>query len=474
MGRKKKIIKPLTYGYLPINLKSDSFKNLVDGTGYKERILLFYKAVFSMYNADVSEEKDYTAYIKIHSTLVEKLLSERDAPTIVKFMVDRDLIDMVECYYDADNPANSTTRKFRIPQQYLQFDLFGKNKYYRKVALHNKKAFNCELAYKREKLKFMNKSNDSIVTKLLEVHKDLYLDLASPAAKKLVKDNQLFIQNEYQVSYYRYLKMVNDRDLYWYKRDKFSGRLHNAWVTLKKVSHTLLRFKGFDDEYLGEVDIVNSQPYFSSIISEEVIGRMIPEESALVTGIDFNTTDWKEYKALCLNGTIYETWVAALQKFFGIDWMQVIEANEEINKKLKNEVDYRTITPRNLAKKLFYLPLFGSQNCVVSECFDNRFPDVSEAFKTIKGRYCKANPSDKNKAGVGSYTNVSWLMQKLESTVMINRCVSILLDSGLKIIPRHDSIMCPTSQLPVVEQEMKEAFDYYKLPLPKFNTTIKI
>lgn len=503
MPRKKNIL-ALTQGFLPVNLPASTVESIFHGTGLKDRVLLFYKVIFNSYKLFSSDRLNYHEYVPIHSTLVEKLFGEPKAKNAIQTLVQNGLIDMIERFYEEGNP-NSHPRKFRIPPDLIDIDLFQNGKLYTKVDILDKKAYNAYRNYQVEKHKqILSKSNCDILKRLAKHTQDVYLDLTSPAAKKLIEDNKLNVERN-GLSYFEYLEQLDNRDIEWFKRDYY-GRVHFAWVSLNKRCHDLIRFKGFDDEYCDEVDIANSQPFFSSIIDN--IANVFPQAQSLIHGIDFTTSDWYIYRTICKKGIFYEHWMVALNRFLGDNWLEglLLEQQEQLAialqryevrlaKWVKNPIDKKTgkkrkkpIKPklkadlnkckgnvRTASKLLFYSVIFNTQNDTnnISECFRKWLPSVWQAFKQIKSRYTPLNPSIKNKAGKGSYTNLSWLMTVIESKVVIDTCLKSLFELNItQVIPRHDSLMAPSSLIDKVEIALIDAFISNDLPVPTIKKKI--
>lgn len=471
--RKKKQPKALTWGYLPANLPAQEFKTLMYNSAQHDRVLLLYKVIFNSYRRRYHDAFSYQEFVPIHSHLVEKILGEKRASADLRYLTQNGLLDMKPHRHSQPDPRNNQTRSFRIPIKLLQLSPFGDEcKYYRKVAIMDKKAYNAELCYRAERHKrFVQTSGDAVVAKLIEGLKDAYLAMHTEEARQLVRTNKLDVK-KYGYSYLNYLHQVSIRDIEWYSRDRY-GRVHNAWVSLRKVCHPLIRFRGYDGYECKEVDIKNCQAFLSSILDADLVEQMLPEASDLVAGIDFTTPGWDEYRETCRNGKIYEEWAGQLKQYFAPDWKQALQHYENAKnakrKKKKKPFDYHAATDREAAKKVFFYVIFGTQAAgdAVSECFKARFPDVWHGFKTIKSRYSPHNPSEKNGEGKGSYTNLMWMMQRIESEVVVNKCVVSLLDQGItQIIPRHDSILTPEPLLDKVREELIKAFEYWQLPVP--------
>lgn len=492
---RKKNDKKLTDGYLPILLQPERLVNIFYGTGLKDRILILYKIIFNSYKKYGFNKVDYTEYVTLHNSLVNKIFGEDKASKAIKMMVNNGLLEMIEGYYDKENPYNSYPRKFRIPPALLDLQLFNNSRLYRKVDILDKKAYNAYNCYKIEKLKqILSKSNCEVLKRLAYYTQDVYLELDSPQAKQLIESNNMNMVKQ-GTSYEEFLEQINVRDIEWFKRDHY-GRVHFAWVSLDKRCHPLIRFKKFEQESCAEIDIANSQPFFSSIINEDVIINLLPEAYDTVAGINFLTSQWYEYRRICKKGQFYENWIKALQDFFGQDWLNILAKQQQdsfilkLSKyetrlakweknstgckpkkpKLKADLSKCINDPRKAAKILFYQVIFNTQSETnsISQCFKNWMPDVWHAFKEIKSRYTPHNPSIKNKAGRGSYTNLAWIMQRLESRVVVDTCINDLLNASItQVIPRHDSILAPASLLGTVETYLIDAFIKNNLPVPK-------
>jgi hypothetical protein len=495
--RKKKEI----YVYQPYNLDDTTLRSIVTNTSTRNRVLLFYKILFNSYRK-YNSKVDYQNYIGLHSDLINSIFGERESSTVINILKENGLIEVQPHIYNVSAVKSgiiqkSYTRSFRIPSDLLELDIFGKHKLYKKILIKDNKTHSAYENYRKMYVKRSVKQDD-VLLRLAQASEDIYLDLSSEQAKKLMVDNNLTkrMNKQYKYTYHRYLHDINSRDIEWYKRDDY-GRVHTAWVSLNKKCHSLIRFKGYEDDFIVEKDITNSQPFFSSIIDSDIIKRLVPQAYHLVSNIDFKTADWIEYKQLCLSGVFYEEWIVALKNSLGYNWIDVLTEEKQIvidknlaryekiekrnqkrilkgeqttnNPKPSTKNKYLKASVREAAKLAFFKVIFGTQstNCLATICFTERFKSVAKSFKIIKNIHCEANPSEKNKNGKGSYTNIAWLMQKIESEVMINTATRNLLDKGItQIVPRHDSILTVESLVDIVEQEIVNAFKQHNLPIP--------
>ncbi len=495
---RKKSNRTLTTGYRPINLPANKLINVFHGTGLTDRVTIFYKILFNNYKRYAGIQFDYTQYIPIHSDHLKWIFGEKKAHDAIERMVINGMIEVTNYYFDENDSSNNYPRSFRVPMELLDLDLFEAAKLYKIVKIKCKKTFNAEQIYCREKSReIISRIQCDTLHRLANAMDYVTLDLTSQTARQLIISHN-FTKIKSNYSYYRFLVGVKKREIEWYKRDKF-GRIHFAYVSLNKKCRSLVKFHKYQTSQNGEYDITNSQAFFSSIINQHVLQRMLPAALPLVEGIDFNTDCWTEYRNLCINGLFYEEWMQALKDYFGIDWQAKLAAEQKQKQKEKfknyeeklqrwilkqskkkkpkkpqKPLDFETSTPRDIAKSLFYGVLFGTQSDKdeVVKCFEKRFKDVSEGFKTIKSRYSNSNPSKKNKKGKGMYTNLSWIMQKLESLTMIDTCVKNLLDNTIiEFIPRHDSILFPMPLSNIIKNEIEASFKHYQLPIPKIKLT---
>lgn len=491
--------KTKTYGYLPYNLSAGELTQKMKH--FSNRTLIFYKVLFNYRRSTKKELLDHTEYVRLHSDYLKKIFGQGDTyKQVTEYMESSGLLEITPFFYNSKTGVGKC-KGYRIPQRLLGLSIFGEDRLYRKVLIDDRKTYNAEQNYRRERLRKMSGGNDTLI-RLAEGLEDLYLDLGSREARGLIQRHGWSTVGANGTSYLREMYLLNSREMEWFKQDDY-GRFHHAWVTFRKAAHPLIRFRGFEHEAVVEKDIANSQPFFASIINPDTVARLLPEASPLLVGINFDTEHWREYRQVCLQGSFYEVMEEAMRECLGDDWLvQLQEAkqaridrdvakwekqwqkNTELeakglppkkNKRPKTKNPYRKAGERQAVKTAFYEVIFGTQRDsegLEGKVFATRFPSVSEALKTIKSRYCAANPSKKNRIGKkgttrGTYTNTSWLMQRLESKVMIETALRNLLDQGYdKLIPRHDSIMSVESNIAAVEQAMRDAFTHHGLDVP--------
>lgn len=481
---------PLTYGCLPVGLRASELKNATYGKLNAERITLFYKVLINSLTKQHGKKLDLYQWIQISCHHLNKIFGEQKTKEYVDLLEEYGFIEIDPHWYSKEDSSMNKFRSFRIPRAFLCNGEEGKN--YIKIPIYDKKAYNAEVNYKDFRFKEIISRCDDTIKRLAHSLKDVYLDLLSPAAKELIRKHKFHLRGKNHYSYLEYLKRINSHDIEWFKRDDY-GRFQYTWVNTNKKVNSLLRFKGLEQYFFGEVDIANSQPSFSAQINVDVIGRLLPQALPLIEGIDFNTKDWDDYRSLCLSGQFYEHWVAQLSKYFGTGWQQYFaklqvdeygikyrryeekllkyEQNIAEDKKAKQpkkprkiKLNFKTAEARDVGKVLFFNVLFKTQceSDEISNCFKNMLPDVWSAFKKIKSIRCFSNPSQK-----GPYTNLCWIIVKLEAIVMIDTACKDLLDQGIScIVPRHDSILTPEPYTKIVKEIIEKAFAKNGLAVP--------
>lgn len=178
----------------------------------------------------------------------------------------------------------------------------------------------------------------------------------------------------------------------YFKFDSY-GRLHTNFTVLKKYIRQ--EFLTIDGEYLTEIDISNSQPFFFAIYLKQEIGE------------DNFNAEVKKYVECVKNGLIYD----------------------EMFEKYPNKINSRTE-----AKILMYKVLFGNNldNKKESIIFKSLYPSVYEYIKEFK-------KITKN------YKFISHELQKLESDFIFNCVVTEIKKKipNIRLFTIHDSIVFP-------------------------------
>ncbi|MFN8323957.1 MAG: hypothetical protein U0T74_14935 [Chitinophagales bacterium] len=253
-----------------------------------------------------------------------------------------------------------------------------------------------------------------------------------------------------------------NKDFAWFSVDKFGNRLHHPFTTMPKEYRKHLRFQDCSDKPLIELDIKNSQPYFSSVLSSKrLINEYLIEFLPLLPYIEKfeRKADFLLYRKLCVEGRLYEFLM------------------ESLSMNSKNENDRHKIKELFFASVLFSkLRVYGEKSRF-REAFKSVFPSVHAMFQTIKGLDETVLPELKNiirptgkkfkyEKSNDAYKLVACLMQRSEATVMLQIVAPRLVEEGIKFITIHDSVMLLPEHAERAKQIIGEAFKSIALPPP--------
>lgn len=178
-------------------------------------------------------------------------------------------------------------------------------------------------------------------------------------------------------------------------RNRTNKRLDSIGTQLSKEELGQLTFYG---EEIAEVDIINCQPnLFINNLKEFAVDN-------------FHLTEEEDFKRF-----VYLTHKGELYDFLGT---------------------YGRMVTRDIAKNKLMKWFFGSK---IHEEFEAIFPSVHEYIHTYK----------KHKK---SHKKFSIKLQKLESKLFIDKLLPVLHKKGFRVIPRHDSFLCPKSEVEQINQ----------------------
>lgn len=249
----------------------------------------------------------------------------------------------------------------------------------------------------------------------LDVHKFLYRNLQDiridylPAVKSLT--NEDFYLNKTSI------ELLHEKQ-WFFKADKY-GRVHTNLTNLKSSLRKYLNVKG---EELVEVDIANSQPLFLSIIASTYIkyGTLVsfnspPSFPSLRCDI---LPDLLLYKDLVTQGKLYF-------------W-------------LSNKFKLRTKSRKRLKVKMFSELFFG-KNHETRLCrkFAEVFPSVFRVVQQVKQK---------------DYAALARLLQKVESSFVINKVVRRMMETDRYVATIHDSFLVKPHDIEVLNFFIQQEF----------------
>lgn len=268
------------------------------------------------------------------------------------------------------------------------------------------------------------------------------------------------------------VKKIDTQDFY-ISRDYKGGRVHTNLTTLKRELRNFITYKG---ESLFNIDLKNSQPFFSLLIFQsefynaenkinlwkliksneilneiknniplkEIINIILVKNSFLT---DFE--DVKKYRSMVLSGNFYQQLHKELfpnnEKNFDKDEMkeaafQILYSSNRFGKSDKLQYNPKKKVMVDGTKKLL---------------FTKKFPIVDEVFRTYKNH---------------DHSTLAVLLQKIESSIILDYIVPRISAErpDVPIFTIHDSIATTKENVKYVEGIMMEEIQNLTGLTPKF------
>jgi len=283
----------MSYIFIPEKLELNGLYEEDPIKVHLDRVYLIVYKYFQVYLFDkYARQKD--GYVYIHSRRFNELSSNYSE--IIKWLEKHGIFEVNRSYTPTIHP-----RKYKVRNEFMTglrtYKLTDKrtiNALVKNINLPHlptvKKYHSLWKDFSSNGLLFIEEVN-SVIEELYE------------ADKKLVSEEEALIKKcIYQLSVFRVR-----HNHYWFYQDTSGNRLHTNITNLKSDLREKLRFK---KENLVEIDIVNSQPYFSiKLLETTYCSIMFPEnaESLENSEIDLgNKEELDDYKNKVLDGSIYD------------------------------------------------------------------------------------------------------------------------------------------------------------------------
>ena len=477
MPRKQKPL-PNAEGYLPIGLSASTLTELCHGTSFSaDRILIFFKYLINgTRRYDNENLVDTSVYVEVHHTHLDRIFGDKQFKHYRDLLVNHGMIQYKKPHKDTKRAGS-----YRIaPELYISQDLFNIDyKLYTRVKITERKAVIANENYKAFRKQEMFSRLPEWAQHLAAELATIQIDTTSRKAKRIL--TKLRLNPRYQDPYMfdDILESIITKENEYYLICKFGHRFHTVWSSFKRELRSLLSFG--DGKQLITLDIVNSQPWLTSVISKDVVKRFVPEVYNEVKHLldKPEAADEKEYRSLCLNGAIYEKWMEVLAREIGCDWRARIIELDSLYNYSDDNLTNKEMTDRDVAKVVFFRVIFAKQLNKVSEktgkrkpltknfsilndAFRSEWPTVWNRFMLIKEIKFESNPSNK-----GGHSNLAMLMQRIESGIM-NQVFERFLENGInKFIPIYDGTVHYTKDIELAVELLKEIIDESGLAQPK-------
>ena len=347
-------------------------------------------------------------FVRLHSSILEKLV--RGYAQILTWAQEVEIIEIDESYQ-----VDVKSRGYRFTEGYRSYEAS------QTVFIYDPKL------YKKIRARRIDQSSIEALPKLYEYLTKISLDgdHAFEILEGFKGHRRSF--NE------RKVEAILERRFY-FNRDKKVVRLHTSVVGLKRELRQALRYDG---QELINVDIKNSQPFFSVALltahAYEVLGvaKILKNyDSEIDLGYIENRLDSYDstYIKSVLAGELYDNLASELQ----------IE--------------------RRKAKNLVFDILFSPPKWTFpnKDLFINHFPQEWDLFATINSRFHKTAKQGRKDSDQSN--TLALTLQRIESKVFLDHIVPRILESHpeLPIWTLHDSIMTLKGQEEAISEVIKK------------------
>ena len=469
---KRENLEPV-YTYLPVNMPAVS--ELIKGTDLNPdrlRVVLHSLFLVRMLMVAVRNDDNRTRFRSGLVSLSSQMLRRIATNDYKRYL---DLLKDKEIIYEEQQPtggksylAGKFSARFRLNPKYLGLEI-GKPSFRKELVTDYK---TLKASY-REKTRYQmgpdiaGKSANlkPIHEALLRMMDEVWLDLDGLCDYVKAKATAQITQDEmdYLLEMPDYFMALNDGLISWGKVDSYGERLHTPFTNLKKELRKFIHFKDEPLQPLMCLDISNSQPYFASICgNKKIITELLPEFSTCLQFVEQaqHEKDCKMFADLCSSGKIYEFWMA--KRHITRD-----EAKNEILKTVmyeRNNIRYAKGKAIRLAfKKIFpsVYDLFYS----IKQLNEDALPFIRELYVDTKGKFM-------GKAAL--HKNLSCMMQRVESRMILNRISTRLIEAGVKFLTVHDSFIVNPKQEQVVRNIIESEFRMLGVVPPKLKSTLLV
>lgn len=413
-------------------------------------------------------------WIPLNVLTIRNIIYQDKAIKILKYMVDKGLLEKYsppagQKFYI----VGKLSGMYRIPGNMYQKKERGF--LYRKEQVTTKTLVNKVLKFKEQmktekivaEFKLYQPEYASLI-KMVEQFKPIITDV-----KQLLLSKEVSDQDNYGE-----LQMFLDT----FETDQnrcmtcdFGNRFHSPFTNLKSEYRSLFRF----DEYMNDkhisIDVTCSQWYFLGILlskPDQFIKRYLPEFKIAIplfahcSGAD----DVQKFLQFTSTGGFYEHWA---EKRWPVESLSCPlttrdKAKSELSYILFGKVHTHHSTPnyatlvdaKELFQKLF--PTVWNVIVGIKELGKDELPFMDLFYYDKKtGKYMG------NKL---SHKNMSALLQRLESRILIGTISSRLIKKKVVFVTIHDSFLAPSKFEKIIKNEIELFFKWYKLPHPKLKT----
>ncbi len=335
----------------------------VDSTHINNHLIKYFYIIDKIYTNDVINKN--AEFTRLNTKLLKNILGSDYSYIILKNLKEAGIIQLSSNYF-----AGSQSKGYKLSEpRGAKLYTFSKGKFVQKII--------------KERVSRIEKDTHTL-SRLFRTLSNIQLDHI---------DFDDLSEDEF-----RFIKMLQDNPFQ--TLGKKGKRVYNNFCNLPKSIRSKVKLNG---EYLGFVDIVNSQMIFlSGVISDYLRNKGV------------NPTDsTAEFISLSVNGKLYEK----LMKLAGIDSRMEIK-----------ELIFEIIFSKKSYSKL-------------KRIFEKAYSQVYQVIKELK---------------TDDYKVLAHLMQQKEAKVIFRALDSI--EFNKEVLTIHDSLYCPISEINTIKEALVDSF----------------
>lgn len=243
----------------------------------------------------------------------------------------------------------------------------------------------------------------------------------------------------------KWIELWNENHVGSNRVDSFSQRSHHKMSNLKK---TILPYCYDSSNKLVGLDIANSQLFFLSILSKDLIKRLVKNNNELKYLLKLNPlldkycnrTDFTEFKRLCVEGGLYEY------------MMEKYDSN--ITRDEVKKASYRVFFS-DYREHFLYQGKSRRRVDVIKQTFPSVYHFMREVQQSID--FGLSQLKDHNTGFSEKYLQAAFLLQKLESVVMYDYVCPLFIDNTFATTI-HDSLIIHENDVEKITTLFKQGF----------------
>lgn len=224
--------------------------------------------------------------------------------------------------------------------------------------------------------------------------------------------------------------------------DRFGNRMHSVITNMPKVLRRCLRFITKPSVNVVEIDIVNSQPFFLSSVTSQLIAQFVPDAKEAISVFKKyeHAANFIEFRDLCRDGRIYEYLLAAYELNYGAICEGGTKAKRDFTKRLTYGVLFGDYELKDSTLNKVCKTWLAQVKNDFYRVYKTTFPAVYSLFKEVKALQmeCTVNKAGERK----QYANNCLIAQRLESGVIYSHIVQACVDNGFtELVTVHDCLI---------------------------------